>query len=79
MSIIGPFEELMHTPRGRTFRMVATPHPMGGVILTYEDVTDKLALEASYNTLIEVQRETIDHLYEGIAVYGSDGRLKLHN
>ncbi|HET6161656.1 MAG TPA: PAS-domain containing protein [Dongiaceae bacterium] len=79
MSIIGPFEELMHTPRGRTFRMVATPHPMGGVILTYEDVTDRLALEASYNTLIEVQRETIDHLYEGIAVYGSDGRLKLHN
>ena len=79
MSIIAPFEELMHTPKGRTFRMVATPHPMGGVILTYEDVTDKLALEASYNTLIEVQRETIDHLYEGIAVYGSDGRLKLHN
>ena len=79
MSIISPFEELMHTPRGRTFRMVATPHPMGGVILTYEDVTDRLALEASYNTLIEVQRETIDHLYEGIAVYGSDGRLKLHN
>jgi signal transduction histidine kinase len=79
MSIISPFEELMHTPNGRTFRMVATPHPMGGVILTYEDVTDRLALEASYNTLIEVQRETIDHLYEGIAVYGSDGRLKLHN
>jgi signal transduction histidine kinase len=79
MSIIGPFEELMHTPGGRTFRMVATPHPMGGVILTYEDVTDRLALEASYNTLIQVQRETIDHLYEGIAVYGGDGRLKLHN
>ena len=79
MSIIGPFEELMHTPADRTFRMVATPHPMGGVILTYEDVTDRLALEASYNTLIEVQRETIDHLYEGIAVYGGDGRLKLHN
>ena len=79
MAIIGPFEELMHTPAGRTFRMVATPHPMGGVILTYEDVTDKLALEASYNTLIQVQRETIEHLYEGIAVYGGDGRLKLHN
>jgi signal transduction histidine kinase len=26
-----------------------------------------------------VQRETLDHLYEGIAVYGSDGRLKLSN
>src|SRR5205823_39760 len=24
-------------------------------------------------------RETLDNLYEGIAVFGSDGRLKLHN
>ena len=26
-----------------------------------------------------MQKETIDQLYEGIAVFGSDGRLKLHN
>ena len=42
-------------------------------------MTDRLALERSYNTLIEVQRETLDNLFEGIAVFGSDGRLKLHN
>jgi signal transduction histidine kinase len=29
--------------------------------------------------LIDVQRETLDKLYEGVAVYGSDGRLKLYN
>ncbi|HVI90061.1 MAG TPA: PAS-domain containing protein [Dongiaceae bacterium] len=79
MTVIQPMEELIHTPSGATFRMVATPHPLGGVILTFEDVTDELALEANYNTLIEVQKETIDHLNEGIAVYGEDGRLKLHN
>lgn len=79
MTVIQPFEDLIHTPTGATFRMVATPHPLGGVILTFEDVTDELALEANYNTLIEVQKETIDHLNEGIAVYGEDGRLKLHN
>jgi signal transduction histidine kinase len=79
MTVIQPIEELIHTPTGATFRMVATPHPFGGVILTFEDVTDELALEANYNTLIEVQKETIDHLNEGIAVYGGDGRLKLHN
>ena len=56
-----------------------SPHPLGGLIFVYEDVTDRLALERSYNTLIEVQRETLDNLYEGIAVFGSDGRLKLHN
>lgn len=79
MSALAPIEELLHTPDGRTFRMVATPHPLGGVILTYEDVTDRLALEANYNTLIEVQRESINQLHEGIAVFGGDGRLKLFN
>ncbi len=79
LSLINPLEELMHLPDGSTIRMVAAPHPFGGVIVTYEDVTDTLRLERSYNTLIEVQRETLDHLYEGIAVFGSDGRLKLSN
>ncbi len=79
MSVIAPFEDLMHVPSGATYRMLASPHPFGGVILTFEDVTDKLALERNYNTLIEVQKETIDHLYEGIAVFGGDARLKLYN
>ncbi len=42
-------------------------------------MTDKLALERSYNTMIEVQRETLDNLYEAVAVFGSDGRIKLSN
>jgi len=79
MGVIKPHEELVHLPSGSTLRMVAAPHPFGGVLLTYEDVTDTLALERSYNTLIEVQRETLDNLYEGVAVYGGDGRLKLSN
>lgn len=79
MGVIQPHEELVHLPSGSTLRMVAAPHPFGGVLLTYEDVTDTLALERSYNTLIEVQRETLDNLYEGVAVYGGDGRLKLSN
>ena len=78
-SLIAPQEELLHLPDGHTLRLVISPHPQGGLIYTYEDVSDRLALERSYNTLIEVQRETLDHLYEGIAVYGSDGRLKLSN
>src|SRR3546814_9320243 len=52
-------EELVHLPDGSTLRMVVTPHPFGGILLSYEDVTDRLALERSYNTLTEVQRETI--------------------
>ena len=78
-SLITPHEELMHLPDERTLRLVVSPHPFGGLTFVYEDVTDRLALERSYNTLIQVQRETLDHLYEGIAVFGSDGRLKLWN
>ncbi|WP_193366588.1 PAS domain-containing sensor histidine kinase [Pelagibius marinus] len=78
-TLIAQEEELVHLPDGSTLRMVVTPHPFGGILLSYEDVTDRLALERSYNTLTEVQRETIDNLYEGVAVYGADGRLKLFN
>jgi signal transduction histidine kinase len=78
-TLIAQEEELVHLPDGSTLRMVVTPHPFGGILLSYEDVTDRLALERSYNTLTEVQRETIDNLYEGVAVYGADGRMKLFN
>jgi signal transduction histidine kinase len=79
MAVVEPIEDLVHQPSGATIRRVAVPHPFGGVLLIYEDVTDRLALERSYNTLIEVQRDTLDNLGEGIAVFGGDGRLQLSN
>jgi len=72
-------EELLHLPDERTLRMVVTPHPFGGLLFTFEDVTDAIALERSFNTLVAVQRATLDNLYEGVAVFGTDGRLKLYN
>ena len=78
-SLIEPQQELMHLPDNRTLMLSISPHPFGGLIFIYEDVTDRLALERSCNTLTRVRRATLDHLFEGIAVYGSNGRLKLHN
>jgi signal transduction histidine kinase len=78
-SLIEPRQELMHLPDGRTLLLTISPHPFGGLTYLYDDVSDRLALECSYNTLAQVQRATLDHLFEGIAVYGGDGRLKLHN
>jgi signal transduction histidine kinase len=78
-SLLESVEDLLHLPDGKTLRRVLTPHPLGGLLATYEDVTDRLALEASYNQLIAVQRETLDHLHESVAVFGADGRLRLCN
>ena len=72
-------EELWHLPNGQTLRVTARPHPMGGVVILYDDVSTQLRLESSYNTLIKVQKATLDALHEGVAVFGPDGRLKLHN
>ncbi|MDP6876320.1 MAG: PAS-domain containing protein [Alphaproteobacteria bacterium] len=72
-------EDIIYAPDGRVFREVISPHPFGGLLFLAEDITDSLVLERSYNTLIAVQQETLNNLYEGAAVYGGDGRLKLAN
>lgn len=77
--LIEPSEEFFYLPDGKTLRVIAIPHALGGILFAYEDVTDRLALERSYNTLIAVQRETLDNLHEGIAVFGENGRLRLCN
>lgn len=78
-SLLEPEEDLLHLPDGKTLRYVVAPHPFGGLLMTWEDVTASLALERSYNTLIAVQKETLDNLYEGVAVIGGDGLLQLSN
>jgi signal transduction histidine kinase/cell division protein FtsB len=76
---VEPKEHMWHLPDGRTLRVVTTPSPEGGVTYLYEDVTESLELHRRYDALIKVQRETLDHLAEAVAVFGSDGRVRLHN
>lgn len=77
--LIDPHDEMLYLPDGSAIRVHVMPHPMGGLMFTFDDVTSRLELESSYNTLIAVQKETLDNLAEGVAVYGGDGRLKLWN
>src|SRR5207302_1417338 len=72
-------EHQWHLPDGRTLRVITTPSPEGGVTYLFDDVTERLDLERRFDALIRVQRETLDNLSEGVAVFGSDGRLRLHN
>jgi len=78
-SLLEPFEEMWHLPDGSAHRVVTQPHPLGGLLILFEDVTDSLALERSYNTLMAVQQETLDNMREGIAVFGTDSLLQLSN
>lgn len=76
---VEPKEHMWHLPDGRTLRVVTTPNPEGGVTYLYDDVTERLEMRRRYEALIKVQSETLDHLGEAVAVFGSDGRVRLHN
>lgn len=71
--------EFFHLPDGKTLRLIVIPNIMGGLLFTYEDVTDSLVIERSYNTLMAVQKATLDNLHEAIAVFASSGCLTLYN
>jgi len=72
-------EHTWHLPDGRTLRVVTTPNPDGGVTYLFTDVTERLDLERRFQELIRIQGETLDNLAEGVAVFASDGRIRLAN
>lgn len=78
-NLVAAQEELWHLPNDRTLRLIIQPTPQGGIFVVYEDLTEMLNLERSYNALSRVQRESLNNLQEGVAVFGVDGRLGLFN
>lgn len=76
---VDPQESWWHLPDRRTLRVVANPSPQGGLTYLFDDVSDRMHLESRYNALARTQGETLEALAEGVALFGTDGRLKLFN
>ena len=72
-------ETIWHLPDGRTLRVVINPNHEGGVTYLFDDLTEKLNLESRFKSAMRVQTETVDTLTEAVAVFGTNGRLKLFN
>jgi len=72
--------EPWYLPDGRVVQVISAPAgPHGGVIYVFEDITDQLKLKSQHKTQIDVQRSTLNALTEGVAVFGTNGRLTLFN
>ena len=71
--------DFLYLPDGRSIKVLIVPHTYGGLLFSYEDITDKIALESSYNTLLDVQKATIENLHEAVCVFSESGRLRLIN
>ncbi|MCU0830359.1 MAG: PAS-domain containing protein [Rhizobiaceae bacterium] len=72
-------EEQWHLPDGKILRVLTTPNPGGGLTQVFENLTQQFTLESENKTLLQVRKETLDHLAEAVAVFGTDGSLKLFN
>jgi signal transduction histidine kinase len=72
-------DELWPLPDERTLRVAILRHPLGGLLYIFEDISDQLTLQTKFNTQLRVQKATLDKLAEAVAVFGSDGGLRLHN
>jgi signal transduction histidine kinase len=77
--IVSPYHTFMHTPDGRALNVIVSPNYGGGLTFVFEDTTEKINMEREYKSLTVVQKETLDHLHEGVVVFGSDNRLKMTN
>ena len=78
-NIIEPKKDFMYLPDGRTFRRVRAPYLVGGLVFAFEDVSDNLATTRAYNSLLSVQKNTLDNLFDAVLIFASNGRLKLYN
>ena len=72
-------QQIWPLPGERTLRVLSHPHPQGGLLMVFSDITPELRLKTQFNHQIQVQQATLDKLSDAVAVFGSDGRLKLHN
>lgn len=78
-TVTQPTESILHLPDGKILKRLMSPYPLGGMVMTFEDVTDRVSLERSFNEQIEIQKSIINHLPEAMIVFNADGRLRLYN
>jgi PAS domain S-box-containing protein len=48
-----------HPPSGRVYDLTAAPHPLGGAVVTFDDVTEHRALAERYRRVVETSRDAI--------------------
>lgn len=72
-------DEINHHPDGRVIRITISPSTQGGLVFIFADMSEQISLERKYNTLMAVQKETINSLKEGILVLGIDSKIQFYN
>ncbi len=72
-------EDILYLPNNRIYKRMMNPYPLGGVVMTFDDVTDKISLERSYNEQLNNQQSILNRMLQGLLIFNQEGRLKGYN
>ena len=71
--------DFMHLADEKIIRVLIVPNSSGGLLFSYEDITNKLVVEKSYNHLMKIYRNVMEQMDEGVAIFSPNCRLYLYN
>lgn len=77
--LIEPYYDLWHLSSGQTLRLSLLPSKSGNTIMVYDDVSEILRIERSYNELNDVYHSVIYNINLGVIILGANGKVKLFN
>ena len=72
-------EDFLYLTDGRIIKTTVIPNSLNELLFAYEDITNKLIVERSYNQLIKIYKSIIEYTYEGATVFSANGKLYLNN
>ncbi len=72
-------EDILYLPSGRIYKRTMNPYPLGGVVMTFDDVSDKVSMERLYNAELANQQSILNQMPEALLIFNEEGRLKLWN
>jgi hypothetical protein len=78
-SVDGNYQETWSLPSGLTYRVTGRPHPDGAIALLFEDISAEISLTRRFRAQLNLGQSVIDTLDEAIAVFSSNGALRLSN
>ena len=79
VNLVDAQHKIIHTPNGKSINVIIWPNFSGGLIFVFEDISDKIDVERRYNSLISAQKETLEHLKDGVVIFNQDNKIRLIN
>jgi PAS domain-containing protein len=71
--------ETWHLPTGISIDVRSAPYLPGGTVYLFRDISERIRVASAHQLLLHTQRAVLDTMDNALALFGPDGRLRLHN